>query len=166
MKLKVSRVQDEITEEDLWYVLKNPWKFSTYEWKLYNIYNEQTAFETLMEQFEESRKEGFSKIFRTPDNLPLLILMAVKTSNTTLHCYLVASKHMEENRQALKVTFEMRQILEEQSHNYKGCTLVVYSQSRETDKQMSWLRFIGLKYKPEGNVGNAKYFEYESRAKA
>ncbi|MCA0132758.1 hypothetical protein [Winogradskyella alexanderae] len=166
MELRVPRVQDEITAEDLWYVLKNPWKFSTYEWKLYNIYNEQTAFETLTEQFEESRKDGFSKLFRTSDNLPLLILMAVKISETVLHCYLVASKHMEENNQALKVTFEMRQILEEQSNNYKGCTLVVYSQSREPDKQMSWLRFLGLKYKPEGNVGNAKYFEYESRVNA
>ena len=165
MELSVSRVQEEITEEDLWYVLKNPWKFSTYEWKLYNIYNERTAFDTLMEQFEFSKKDGFSKIFRTPENLPLLVLMAVKTSDTTLHCYLVASKHMEENRQALNVTFKMRQILEEQSYNYKGCTMVVYSQSKETEKQMSWLRFLGLKYKPEGNIGDAKYFEYESSVK-
>ncbi|MBC2845052.1 hypothetical protein [Winogradskyella flava] len=166
MELSVPKVQDEITEEDLSYVLKSPWKFSTYEWKLYNIHNEKTAFDTLMEQFESCRKDGFSKIFRTPDNLPLLILMAVKTSATKLHCYLVASKHMEEQSQALKVTFEMRKILEEQSHNYRGCTLVVYSQSKETNKQMSWLRFLGLKYKPEGNVGDSKYFEYESRVKA
>jgi hypothetical protein len=165
MELSVSRIQEEITEEDLWYVLKNPWKFSTYEWKLYNIHNEKTAFDTLMEQFELSQKDGFSKIFRTPENLPLLVLMAVKTSETTLHCYLVASKHMEENRQALNVTFKMRQILEEQSYNYKGCTMVVYSQSKETEKQMSWLRFLGLKYKPEGNVGDVKYFEYQSRIK-
>ena len=68
------KVQDEITEEDLLYVLKNPWKFSTYEWKLYNIHNERTAFETLMEQFELSRKDGFSKIFRTPNNLPLSLI--------------------------------------------------------------------------------------------
>lgn len=72
---------------------------------------------------------------------------------------------MEEEEQALKVTFDMRKVLEEQSYNYKGCTLSVYSQSKETDKQMSWLRFIGLKYKPEGNVGNHRYFEYESRVK-
>lgn len=163
MKLSVSRLQEEITEEDLWYVLRNPWKFSTYEWKLYNVYNEETAFETLMEQFELSQQDGFSKIFRTPDNLPILILMAVKTSETTLHCYLVASKHMEENRQALNVTFKMRQILEEQSYNYKGCTLTVYSQSKEPDKQMSWLRFLGLKYMPEGNVGDHRYFEYQSK---
>ncbi|WP_370391240.1 hypothetical protein [uncultured Winogradskyella sp.] len=163
MELSVSRVQDEITDEDLSYVLKNPWKFSIYEWKLYNIHNEKTAFDTLMEQFKLSRNGGFSKVFRTADNLPLLILMAVKISETALHCYLVASKHMEENNQALKVTFEMRKILEEQSCNYEGCKLVVYSQSRETEKQMSWLRFIGLKYKPEGNLGDAKYFEYESR---
>ena len=163
MELSVSRVQEEITEEDLWYVLRNPWKFSTYEWKLYNVYNERTAFDTLIEQYELSQKDGFSKIFRTPDNLPILILMAVKTSDTTLHCYLVASKHMEENRQALKVTFEMRQILEEQSYNYKGCKLTVYSQSKEPDKQMSWLRFLGLKYMPEGNVGNHRYFEYQSK---
>lgn len=165
MELNVSKIQDEIREEDLTYVLKNPWKFSTYEWKLYNVHNEKTAFETLMEQYELSQQDGFSKIFRTPNNLPLLILMAVKTSDTTLHCYLVASKHMEEQRQALKVTFEMRQILEEQSYNYKGCTLVVYSQSKETDKQMSWLRFLGLRYMPEGNVGDSKYFEYESKVK-
>ncbi|WP_299122982.1 hypothetical protein [uncultured Winogradskyella sp.] len=161
----MSKVRDEITEEDLSYVLKNPWKFSIYEWKLYNVHNEKTALDTLMKQFEVSRKDGFSKIFRTANNLPLLILMAVKVSDTKLDCFLVASKHMEEQRQALKVTFEMRKILEEQSYNYKGCTLVVYSQSKETDKQMSWLRFIGLKYKPEGNVGNSKYFEYESRVK-
>ena len=159
----MSKLLDEITKKDLSYILKNPWKFSTYEWKLYNVHNEETALDTLMEQLELSQQDGFSKIFRTPDNLPILILMAVKTSDTTLHCYLVASKHMEENRQALKVTFEMRQILEEQSYNYKGCKLTVYSQSKETEKQMSWLRFLGLKYKPEGNWGNSKYFEYESK---
>ena len=161
----MSKLRDEITEKDLSYILKNPWKFSTYEWKLYNEHNEKTALDTLMEQLELSRKDGYSKIWRTPNNLPLLILMAVKTSDTKLDCFLVASKHMEENKQALKVTFEMRKVLEEESYNYKGCTLVVYSQSKETDKQMSWLRFIGLKYMPEGNVGNSRYFEYEARVR-
>ncbi len=162
----MSNIQDGITKEDLSYILKNPWKFSTYEWKLYNVHNEKTAFDTLMKQYELSRKDGYSKILRTPNNLPLLILMAVKASDTKLDCFLVASKHMEEHEQALKVTFEMRKVLEEESYNYRGCTLVVYSQSKETDKQMSWLRFLGLKYMPEGNVGNSRYFEYESRVKA
>jgi len=161
----MSKLRDEITEKDLSYILKNPWKFSTYEWKLYNVHNEETALDTLMEQLELSRKDGYSKIWRTQNDLPLLILMAVKNSDTKLDCFLVASKHMEENEQALKVTFEMRKVLEEESYNHKGCTLVVYSQSKETDKQMSWLRFLGLKYMPEGNVGNSRYFEYESRVK-
>ena len=159
----MSKLFDTITSEDISYILKNPWKFSTYEWKLYNVHNEKTAFETLMEQYELSQKGGYSKIWRTPNNLPLLILMVVKASDTNFDCFLVASKHMEENNQALKVTFEMREVLAEQSYNFKGCKLVVYSQSKETDKQMSWLRFIGLKYMPEGNVGNSRYFEYESR---
>lgn len=160
----MSKSINEITEKNLSYILNNPWKFTNYEWKLHNKYNVQTALDQITERVELTRKGGFAKIWYTQHNLPLVIFMAFKVSDTKLECYLVASKHMEEDDQALKVTFDMRKVLEEQSYNYKGCTLAVYSQSREIDKQMSWLRFIGFKYMPEGNVGNSRYFEYVSRA--
>lgn len=161
----MSKVQDEITKEDLSYILKNPWKFTYDEWKLHNIYNEKTALEYLLEQVELTQKDGYSKTWKTHNNLPLAILGAFKVSDTKLDCFFIASKHMEEHRQSLKVSFEMRKILEEQSYTYKGCTLALYSESKQIESQTSWLRFLGFKYMPEGNLGGSRYFEYESKVK-
>ncbi|MDY2586596.1 hypothetical protein [Winogradskyella aquimaris] len=163
MELSVSRIQEEVTEEDLWFVIKNPWKFTYYEWKLYNIHNEKIALELLLEQVKLARKDGYSKTWRTQDNLPLAILAAYKVEDTKLDCFFIASKHMEEHRQSLKVSFELRKILEVQSYSYKGCTLRLYSESKEIESQTTWLRFLGFKYKPEGNLGNYRHFEYQSK---
>ncbi|WP_411895138.1 hypothetical protein [Winogradskyella sp. A2] len=163
MEISVSRVQDVITEEDLSYVLKNPWKFTYYEWKLHNIHNEKTALEYLLEQVELTRNGGYSKIWKTKDDLALAILGAHIVSDIKLEGFFIASKHMEEDKNSLKVSFEMREVLLEQSYNYKGYTLGLYSESKETDKQMSWLRFLGFNYVPDGNRGKTRYFEFQSK---
>lgn len=159
----MSKIQDGITKKDLSYILKNPWKFTYYEWKLHNEHNENTALGYLLEQVELTLKDGYSKTWKTQDNFPLAILGAYKVSDSKLDCFFIASKHMEAHKQSLKVTFEMRKILEEQSYTYKGCTLALYSESNQIESQRSWLRLLGFKYMPEGNLGNSRYFEYASR---
>lgn len=164
MQTSVSRVQDLITEEDLSYVLKNPWKFTHFEWRLHNVYNEESSLDHLIKQVELTQKGGYTKIWKTEDNLALAILGANIVGDKKLEGFFVASKHMEENKNSLKVTFEMREVLLEQSYHYSGYTLGLYSESKEVDKQMSWLRFLGFNYVPDGNRGKTRYFEYISRA--
>jgi hypothetical protein len=159
----MSKLLDKITENDLSYILNNPWKFTHYEWKLHNVHNVKTALDYLLDQVELTRKDGYSKTWHTQNNLPIAILGAFKVSDTKLDCFFIASKHMEEDSRSLKVSFEMRKILEEQSYTYRGCTLALYSESNQIESQTSWLRFLGFKYMPEGNLGGSRYFEYVSK---
>ena len=159
----MSNLLDEINENDIFYILNNPWKFTNYEWKLHNIHNKKSSLDYLIERLELTRQGGYSKIWKTKNNLPLAILGAFKTDDTTLEGFFVASSHMEEDGNALKVTFDMREVIKEQSHNYKGCTLGLYSESKHIENQMSWLRLIGFKYKSEGNRGSTRYFEHVSK---
>ncbi|CAN0593079.1 unnamed protein product [Ectocarpus sp. 12 AP-2014] len=55
----------------------------------------------------------------------------------------------------------MRQILRDLSIKYKGYALGQYAEAHRTD-QLSWFRFLGFSYTPEGNIGNRRYFEYVS----
>ncbi|TPV33428.1 hypothetical protein FJ651_10095 [Paucihalobacter ruber] len=159
----MSKLLETITSKDISYILNNPWKFTHYEWKLHNEHNKKSSLDHLIEQVELTRNGGYSKIWKIENNLPLAILGAIIVSDKKLEGFFVASKHMEEENYALKVSFEMRKIFEEQSNNYKGCTLGLYSESKHIDNQLSWLRFIGFKYMPDGNRGNTRYFEYVSR---
>ena len=159
------KMQDEITSQDISYILSIPWKFTNYEWKLHNELDKIRALNYLTEKVELTRKGGYSNIWKTPNNVPLAILGAYKVSDTKLEGFFVASKHMEEEKHALKATFEMRKILKEQSYNYKGWTLGLYSESKDIENQLSWLRFLGFKYMPDGDRGNTRYFEYISRVR-
>lgn len=159
----MSKQHDKITEQDISYILNNPWKFTAYEWKLHNELDKIRALKYLIEKVELSRTGGYSKIWKTQNNLPLAFLGAYKVGDIKLGGYFVASKHMEEEEHSLKVSFEMRKIIKEQSYNYKGWTLGLYSESKHIKNQLSWLRFLGFKYTPDGNRGNTRYFEYVSR---
>ena len=159
----MSTLLDKITKKDISYILNNPWKFTNYEWKLHYKHIKNSSLDYIIEQLELTRNGGYSTIWKTQNNLPLAILGAHKVSNSKLEGFFVASKHMEEEEYALKVSFEMRKILAEQSYNYKGCTLGLYSESKHIENQMSWLRLLGFKYVPDGNRGNTRYFEYVSR---
>jgi len=157
------KLSDEITKKNLSYILNNPWEFTHYEWKLHNERNKKNALVYLIKRAELTRNGGYSKIWRTSNNLPLAILGAYKVNDSKLEGFFVASKHMEEDDHALKVTFNMRQVLKEESNKYKGYTFGLYSESKKIDNQMSWLRFLGFKYVPDGNSGSIRYFEYISR---
>lgn len=159
----MSKLQDKITEKDISYILHNPWKFTDYEWRLHNVHNKNSSLEYLIEKVELTRNGGYSKIWKTPNNLPLAMLGAFRVGDTKLEGFFVASKHMDEEKHSLKISFEMRKIIKEQSYNYKGWTLGLYSESKHIKNQLSWLRFIGFKYMPDGNRGKTRYFEYVSR---
>ena len=159
------KIHDKITSQDISYILNNPWKFTDYEWKLHDERDKIRAFNFLTEKVELTRKEGYSNIWKTTNNVPLTIMGAYKVGDKKLEGFFVASKHMEEEAHSLKVTFEMRKTLKEQSFHYKGCTLGLYSESKQIENQMSWLRLLGFEYVPDGNRGNTRYFEYVSRVK-
>jgi hypothetical protein len=60
---------------------------------------------------------------------------------------------------ALKLSFDMRRILKEQALVHRGCTCGLYSEAAHPN-QISWFRFLGFTYIPEGNRGTTRYFEY------
>ena len=157
--------QDKITSQNISYILDNPWKFTNYEWNLQDEDDKIRALASLIEKVELSGNGGYSKIWKTSNRLPLAILGAYKVGDKKLEGFFVASKHMDEENHALKITFEMRKLFKEQSYNHKGCTLGLYSESKNIQNQLSWLRLIGFTYKPDGNRGNTRYFEYISRVK-
>ena len=117
----------------------------------------------LTEKVALTRQGGYSKIWKTPDGLPLALMGAYIVGEKKLEGFFVASKHMDEEKHALKITFELRQLLKEQCYVYKGWTLGLFSESKDVENQLSWLRLIGFQYTPTGNRGATRYFEYHSR---
>lgn len=153
---------DKITPNDISYILENPWEITDYEWRLNDVDNKNNMHAYIDDKLRRTIEGGYCNIWKTTNNEPIAILGAYKVTDKKLETFFVASKHMEEH--ALKLSFEMRQILKEQSYNYKGQILGLYSES-EHSKQLTWFRFLGFKYKPDGNRGNTRYFEYVSRVK-
>ena len=117
----------------------------------------------LNEKLAQSREGGYSKIWKTTNKLPLALMGAYVVGDKKLEGFFVASKLMDERKHSLKITFELRQLLKEQTYIYKGWTLGLYSESKQVENQLSWLRLIGFQYTPSGNRGNTRYFEYTSR---
>lgn len=156
------KIHDKITPEDVWYILNNPWEITNYEWELHNESIKNNNFLIIEDNLKLAVEGGYYNIWKTANNEPIAILAAYKVANKQLESLFIASKHMEER--ALKLSFDMRQILKEQSFIFKGYTLGLYSES-EHPKQLTWFRFLGFKYKPESNKDNARYFEYVSRVK-
>lgn len=149
----------EISFNDISYILDNPWKISQGEWRLAAKKDKEDTLLYIQERLQLARTDGYSRIWKNPENEPIAILGGFKAGERKYETFFIASKHMDEH--ALQLSFDMRQILREQSPNYKGCTCGLYSES-EHPSQISWFRFLGFSYMPNGNIGNTRYFEYVS----
>lgn len=154
----MSDLPSEITPGDIKYILDNPWYISEGEWSLGD--NQEIPSTTINKRLQLGKIDGYSKIWKTTKNEPIAILGGYLVADKMYETFFIASKHMEEH--ALKLSFDMRKILEEKAQVYRGCTLRLYSSSTHP-KQMTWFRFLGFKHKKENDISNFKYFEYASR---
>lgn len=149
--------QTEITSEDLWYILNNPWSISEAEWRLRDENSRKSMFSYIQELLKLTKEEGYSNIWRTTDKEPVAILGSYKVSDKNYTTFFICSHHYEAN--AMKVSFEMRKTLREKSQMHKGCTIGIYSVSQHPHL-FTWLRFLGFTYQPEENNGDSRYFEF------
>ncbi len=156
----ISELHSEISSSDISYILENPWEKSKGEWLLSTESEREGTLQFIVERLKLTQTKGFSKLWKTPNNEPIAILGAFKVEEKRYETFLICSRHMEAH--SIKLSFDMRKILKELSILYKGCTLGQYVISGNTD-QISWFRFFGFEYKPEGNIGNTLYFEYVSK---
>lgn len=157
----MSKLPKEISADDIKYILVNPWNITESEWGLEDpdILDSKLAY--ISKYLKLTEEGGYFKVWRATDNTPIAILGMFKVADKAYETLFIASKHMEEH--SLKLSFEMRKILKETSKAYIGCTLRIYSTS-DHPHQITWFRFLGFKYLPDGNIGNTKYFEYSSPA--
>ncbi len=156
----MSEKHNEISPIDISYIIDNPWELTANEWELHDKNIRDKTLSDIQNRLRLTMEDGYSKIWKTANNEPIAILGGYRTGDKKYGTFFIASNHMEEH--ALKLSFDMRQILKEKSFDYKGYTLGLYSES-EHPKQLTWFRFLGFKYKPDENSGNARYFEYTSR---
>ncbi len=155
----MAETDTEITTEDLWYILNNPWSITEAEWRLRDENSRKSMFSYIQELLELTAGEGYSTIWRTSNNEPIAILGGYKVADKKYTTFFVCSHHYEEN--AMKLSFEMRKTLRNKAKEYKGCTLGIYSISQHPNL-FTWLRFLGFTYLPEGNKGDWRYFEITS----
>ncbi len=160
----MSETHDKITPNDISFILDNPWEITAIEWQLNDEEYKKNRHVYILEKLELATTSGYAKIWKTATNEPIAILGAHKVTDKKFGTFFVASKHMEEH--ALKLSFDMRQILKEQSYIYKGkgYSLGLYSESLHP-KQVTWFRFLGFKQKKEEDRGDFKYFEYVPRVR-
>ncbi len=151
--------ENTILARDIEYIIDHPWYISDKEWGLHEESLRESLIASILTRLEGSDKNGYSRIWRTQDGEPIAILGAYMVGEKRMETFFLASGHMEEH--ALRITFEMRRILREQSSNYPGYTCGLYS---ETDhpNHVNWFRLIGFQYTPEQNKGNMRYFEYKA----
>lgn len=155
----MSEQANDISTEDITYILENPWWLTEKEWGLLDKSLQNNIFSDIERRLKLTVGDGYSKIWRTPTIEPIAILGGYKIEDKKFETFFIASKHMDEY--ALKLSFDMRQILKEKAAIYKGCTCGLYSTSSHPS-QITWFRFLGFKYIPEGNLGATRYFEYKS----
>jgi len=147
----------EISQEDLWYILTNPWSVSEAEWRLRDENSRKSMFSYIQELLQLTAGEGYSRIWRDKDSNPIAILGGYKVSEKKYTTFFICSRHYEEH--AMKLSFEMRKTLRKKAVDYKGCTLGIYSISKHPGL-FSWLRFLGFTHLPEGDKGDWQYFEF------
>jgi len=158
--MMMSEQLNEISPNDIMYILENTWEKSKGEWLIATKSERQETLQFIENRLKSTQTDGFSKLWKTPDKEPIAILGAYLVDDKRYETFLICSRHMEAH--AMKLSFDMRKILKELSFKYKGCTLGQYAVAGNTD-QVSWFRFMGLAYKPEGNIGTTQYFEYVSK---
>ncbi|WP_027076041.1 hypothetical protein [Maribacter antarcticus] len=149
----------EISATDILFILENIWEKSKPEWLLTTEDERKETLVFIQNRLKSAHPYGYAKIWKTATGEPIGILGAYKIEDKRYETFFICSRHMEEH--AMKLSFEMRKILLDLSIEYKGCALGQYAEAHRTD-QRSWFRFLGFSYKPEGNVGNRRYFEYVS----
>lgn len=148
-----------IKQADISYILNHPWTLSAQEWQLADNQRKEAMLSYIENQLERTRLDGYAHIWRTNWNEPIAILGGFKIEEKKYETFFIASTHMEQH--AMKLSFDMRKILREQALLHKGCICGLYSEAIHPN-QISWFRFLGFKYDPEGNRGTTRYFEYVS----
>ncbi|GGD85723.1 hypothetical protein [Planktosalinus lacus] len=153
------QIHSEISTGDILFILNNPWYLTESEWKLQDKYSIEGAHDFVVNKLELCEIDGFSKIWKTFDGQPIAILGFYVLGIKKYETFFIAGKLMDEY--ALKISFDLRALLKQETSNYKGCTCVIYSAS-EHPGQISWFKFLGFRYVPEFNKGAARYFELKS----
>ncbi|NNK72275.1 MAG: hypothetical protein HKO94_03690, partial [Flavobacteriaceae bacterium] len=87
------KIENEITAEDLWFVLNNPWSISSLEWRLGDENNRKNMFSYIQELLELAGQEGYKWIFKTNDNEPISILGCYQMAENNYTTFLVSSYH-------------------------------------------------------------------------
>jgi len=149
----------DIVSEDIVYILEKPWYISEKEWNLYDKSQIERSHFYIQNELKLAKDGGFSRIWKTEDNQPIAIMGCLKKEGQKFQTFFVASKHMENH--ALKISFEMRDLLREQAVILRGYTCYLYSNS-DHPHQITWFKFLGFNYIPERNTALEKYFEYNS----
>ena len=151
--------QSEISTEDIIYILENTWEKSRGEWKVANPEERMETLSFLQNRLTQTKKDGVARIWRTDEGMPIAVLGAYISGPERYETFLICSEHMEEH--SIRLSFDMRKMLKDLALKYKGHRCGQYAILDRQD-QISWFRFLGFKYKPEGNRGNMKYFEFEA----
>jgi hypothetical protein len=151
--------QATISTSDIRYILEHPWEKSKGEWLLASEEERRETLGFIQGRLKMTQSDGYARIWHTQHNEPIAILGAFKAGDKRYETFLICSRHMEE--EGIKLSFDMRKIMQELSVRYRGYTCGQYARA-ENKAQISWFRFLGFKPKPEGNTGNELYFEYAS----
>ncbi len=153
------QIYNEISASDILYVLNNPWYLTESEWGLQDKKSIENAYESVVNKLKLCDIDGFSKIWKTSEAQPIAILGFYVIGIKKYETFFIAGKLMD--GLALKISFDLREVLKQEISNYKGCTCVIHSAS-DHPKQITWFKFLGFRYEPKGNIGNTRYFELKS----
>jgi hypothetical protein len=74
----------------------------------------------ILNELKIAENGGVSRIWRTAEQKPIAILGCLKREEKKYETFFVASKHMQDH--TLKISFEMRDMLREQSIIFRGYT--------------------------------------------
>ncbi len=153
------QISSKISDENISFILHNPWDLTKSEWHLQDSFGYDNAFSQVKHRLELCKKDGFYRIWKSINDEPIAVLGFFNVGLKKYETFFIASKLM--NDLALKISYDLRTILKEETFNYKESTCSIYSAS-EHPKQMKWFAFLGFTYRAEGNIGNSRYFEYVS----
>jgi hypothetical protein len=146
-----------ITQKDILYIINNPWEVTHQEWGLGTEDSVNRSLEYVKNKLTASKKDGFSKIWKTEKNEPVAILIFYCIGEKTYRTVFIAGKHME--NQALKITRDLSQTILEKFKKYSDCTCGLYSGSTHP-QHIKWFALLGFVYRPEENVGSLRFFEF------
>lgn len=153
------QIHNDINSNDILYILNHPWFLTESEWELQDKKSMENALDFVVNKLKLCGIDGLSKIWKTYDGQPIAILGFYVIGIKKYETFFLASELMD--KYALKISFDLRKILKDEMANYIGSTCIIYSTS-DHPKQITWFKFLGFTYVPEGNKGTARYFELAS----